>query len=61
MAMFDYDMKDAVVNNTLTGPMKGGLYENLAACVHDSIAALSRIVVNGRSLPACPSKTGRMM
>ena len=33
MAMFDYDMKDAVVNNTLTGPMKGGLYENLAACM----------------------------
>ena len=33
MAMFDYGMKNAVVNNTLTGPMKGGLYENLAACM----------------------------
>lgn len=33
MAMFDYGMKDAVVNNTLAGPMKGGLYENLAACM----------------------------
>ena len=33
MAMFDYGMKDAVVNNTLTGPMKGGLYENLVACM----------------------------
>ena len=33
MAMFEYGMKDAVVNNTLTGPMKGGLYENLVACM----------------------------
>jgi len=33
MAMFDYGMKDAVVNNTLAGPMKGGLYENLVACM----------------------------
>ena len=31
MAMYDFDMKRAVVENTLTGPMKGGLYENLAA------------------------------
>ncbi len=31
MAMFDYGMKDAVVNNTLSDPMKGGLYENLVA------------------------------
>jgi uncharacterized protein len=31
MAMFDFSMKAAVVNNTLTGPMKGGLYENLVA------------------------------
>lgn len=31
MAMFDFSMKQAVVDNTLTGPMKGGLYENLIA------------------------------
>ena len=31
MAMFDFSMKAAVVENTLTGPMKGGLYENLVA------------------------------
>ena len=31
MAMYDFDMKRAVVENTLAGPMKGGLYENLVA------------------------------
>lgn len=31
MAMYDFSMKAAVVNNTLQGPMKGGLYENLIA------------------------------
>ncbi len=31
MAMFDFSMKQAVVENTLAGPMKGGLYENLIA------------------------------
>ena len=31
MAMFDFSMKAAVVENTLKGPMKGGLYENLIA------------------------------
>ena len=31
MAMYDFDMKRAVVENTLVGPMKGGLYENLVA------------------------------
>ncbi len=31
MAMFDASMKSAVVLNTLDGPMKGGLYENLVA------------------------------
>ena len=33
MAMHDFDMKAAVVNNTLSGPMKGGLYENAVACM----------------------------
>lgn len=33
MAMFDFSMKAAIVNNTLTGPMKGGIYENVAACM----------------------------
>lgn len=33
LAMYDYPMKAAVVNNTLKGPMKGGLYENLVACM----------------------------
>ena len=33
VAMFDYGMKEAVVNNSLVGPMKGGLYENLVACM----------------------------
>lgn len=31
MAMYDFSMKAAVVENTLAGPMKGGLYENLVA------------------------------
>lgn len=31
MAMYDFSMKAAVVQNTLKGPMKGGLYENLVA------------------------------
>lgn len=31
MAMFDFSMMAAVVDNTLSGPMKGGLYENLVA------------------------------
>ena len=31
MAMFDFSMKAAVASNTLSGPMKGGLYENLVA------------------------------
>lgn len=31
MAMFDFAMKSAVVGNSLKGPMKGGLYENLIA------------------------------
>jgi predicted AAA+ superfamily ATPase len=30
-AMYDFDMKAAVVNNTLSGPAKGGIYENLIA------------------------------
>lgn len=35
MAMYDFEMKAAVVNNTLKGPMKGGLYENLVAGMLD--------------------------
>ena len=31
MAMYDFSMKRAVVDNTLKGPMKGGLFENLVA------------------------------
>lgn len=31
MAMYDFGMKRAVVENSLKGPMKGGLYENLVA------------------------------
>lgn len=31
MAMFGFEMMAAVVENTLAGPMKGGLYENLIA------------------------------
>lgn len=31
VSMYGYEMKDAVVNNLLKGPMKGGLYENLVA------------------------------
>ncbi|WP_283171128.1 ATP-binding protein [Curtanaerobium respiraculi] len=33
MAMYDFEMKAAVVDDTLKGPMKGGLYENLVACM----------------------------
>lgn len=32
LAMHDFSLKAAVVGNTLSGPMKGGLYENLIAC-----------------------------
>ena len=31
MAMYDFKMKAAIVENALTGPAKGGLYENLIA------------------------------
>jgi predicted AAA+ superfamily ATPase len=31
IAMYGYDMKAAVVNDTLSGPAKGGIYENLIA------------------------------
>ena len=37
MAMHDFSMKAAVIDNTLTGPMKGGLYENLVACMLASL------------------------
>jgi predicted AAA+ superfamily ATPase len=30
-AMYGFEMKAAMVNNTLTGPAKGGIYENLIA------------------------------
>lgn len=33
MAMYDFSMKASVVENTLKGPMKGGLYENVVACM----------------------------
>lgn len=33
MAMFDFSMKAAIVDDTLSGPMKGGIYENVAACI----------------------------
>lgn len=32
MAMYGFNMLQAVVENKLSGPMKGGLYENLVAC-----------------------------
>ena len=31
MAMYGFDMKHAVVENTLSGSIKGGIYENLVA------------------------------
>ena len=37
MAMYDFSMKAAVIDNTLKGPMKGGLYENLVACMLASL------------------------
>ncbi len=33
MAMYDFSMKATVVENTLKGATKGGLYENLIACM----------------------------
>lgn len=33
MAMYGFEMLEAVVNNKLAGPMKDGLYENLVACM----------------------------
>ncbi|WP_350454277.1 ATP-binding protein [Slackia heliotrinireducens] len=49
MAMYDYDMKAAVVNNTLKGPMKGGLYENLVG---------SMLAQNGVALRYWMSQSG---
>lgn len=40
-AMYGFEMMSAVINDTLHGPMKGGLYENLIA---------SMLVANGNSL-----------
>lgn len=31
IAMYGYEMKAAIINDTLTGPAKGGIYENLIA------------------------------
>ena len=42
MAMFDFSMMAAVIDNTLTGPMKGGLYENLVAGMLASCGAALR-------------------
>ncbi len=33
MAMYDFSMKAAVLDETLDGPVLGGLYENLVACM----------------------------
>ncbi|MBR0405466.1 MAG: ATP-binding protein [Eggerthellaceae bacterium] len=49
MAMYDFGMKAAVVENTLKGPMKGGLYENLVACM---------LAANGEALRYWMSKSG---
>ena len=49
MAMYDFGMKAAVVENTLKGPMKGGLYENLVACM---------LAANGEPLRHWMSKSG---
>lgn len=35
-AMYGYEMKAAVIQDTLTGPAKGGIYENLIASVFSS-------------------------
>jgi len=32
IAMYGYEMKAAVINNTISGPAKGGIYENFTAC-----------------------------
>ena len=31
VAMYGFEMKAALINDTLTGPVKGGIYENLIA------------------------------
>ena len=31
IAMYGYDMKKAIIDDTLTGAAKGGIYENLIA------------------------------
>lgn len=49
MGMHDFRMMGAVVNNTLAGPMKGGLYENLIA---------SMLVKNGVPLRYWRSQDG---
>ena len=33
IAMYGYDMKAAILHDTLTGPAKGGIYENLILCM----------------------------
>ena len=36
LAMHDYSLKAAVVDNALRGPMKGSLYESLITCAFAS-------------------------
>lgn len=31
VAMYGFEMKQAILDDTLTGPVKGGIYENLIA------------------------------
>lgn len=33
ISLYGYDMKAAIIHDTLSGPAKGGLYENLVACM----------------------------
>lgn len=49
VAMYGFQMMSAVVNNTLKGPMKGGLYENLIACM---------LLASGKNLNYWTSKNG---
>lgn len=51
MAMYDHGMKRAVVENTLEGPMKGGLYESLVATM---------LASNGLSLRYWMSNNGSL-
>lgn len=56
VAMFGYEMKGAIVNDTLKGPAKGGIYENLIAdflLKKDKPASILSVMIPARKWSSC--------